>query len=118
MMPDDWKDQIGGHDAILFGAVGWPATVPDHVRCGAAAEVPARVRPVHQPAAGAPDAGHPLAAGRPQRPAPAPGAIDMWIVRENTEGEYSNVGGRLFEGTDREMVMQTTVMSRTGVDRC
>ena len=31
MMPDDWKDRIGGHDAIFFGAVGWPDTVPDHV---------------------------------------------------------------------------------------
>jgi tartrate dehydrogenase/decarboxylase/D-malate dehydrogenase len=47
----------------------------------------------------------------------APGAIDMWIVRENTEGEYSNVGGRMYEGSEREIVMQQTVMSRVGVDR-
>jgi tartrate dehydrogenase/decarboxylase/D-malate dehydrogenase len=47
----------------------------------------------------------------------APGAIDMLIVRENTEGEYSAVGGRMYEGTDREIVMQQTIMSRQGVDR-
>ena len=47
----------------------------------------------------------------------APGEIDMVIVRENTEGEYSSIGGRMFEGTPREIVMQETVMSRYGVDR-
>jgi tartrate dehydrogenase/decarboxylase/D-malate dehydrogenase len=47
----------------------------------------------------------------------APGDIDMMIVRENTEGEYSSIGGRMFEGTDREVVIQETVMSRVGVDR-
>jgi tartrate dehydrogenase/decarboxylase/D-malate dehydrogenase len=41
----------------------------------------------------------------------------MYIVRENTEGEYSSIGGRMFQGTDREIVMQETVMSRIGVDR-
>ena len=47
----------------------------------------------------------------------APGDIDMMIVRENTEGEYSSIGGKMFPGTDREIVMQETVMSRVGVDR-
>ena len=46
-----------------------------------------------------------------------PGDIDFWVVRENTEGEYSAIGGRMFAGTEREVVMQETVMSRTGVDR-
>jgi tartrate dehydrogenase/decarboxylase/D-malate dehydrogenase len=46
-----------------------------------------------------------------------PGDIDMWIVRENTEGEYSSIGGRMYEGSEREIVMQQTVMSRVGVDR-
>ena len=46
-----------------------------------------------------------------------PGDIDFWIVRENTEGEYSSVGGIMFEGTERETVIQDTVMTRTGVDR-
>lgn len=113
MMPDDWKAQIGGHDALFFGAVGWPETVPDHVSLwGSLLQFrrqfdqyislrPARLMP------GVPS---PLA-GR------APGDIDMWIVRENTEGEYSSIGGRMFPGTDREVVMQETVMTRIGVDR-
>jgi len=46
-----------------------------------------------------------------------PGDIDFWIVRENTEGEYSSIGGRMFEDTDREFVVQETIMTRTGVDR-
>jgi tartrate dehydrogenase/decarboxylase/D-malate dehydrogenase len=46
-----------------------------------------------------------------------PGDIDFFVVRENTEGEYSAIGGRMFAGTDREVVVQETVMTRTGVDR-
>lgn len=46
-----------------------------------------------------------------------PGDIDFWVVRENTEGEYSSVGGRMFPGTEREIVLQETVMTRHGVDR-
>ena len=46
-----------------------------------------------------------------------PGDVDFYVVRENTEGEYSSVGGKIFEGTDRETVMQETIMTRTGVDR-
>ena len=46
-----------------------------------------------------------------------PGDIDFWVVRENTEGEYSSIGGRVFPGTDREVVMQETVFTRIGVDR-
>ena len=118
MMPADWKDRIGGHEAILYGAVGWPATVPDHVSLwGSLIKFrrdfdqyvnlrPARLMPgVHSPLVDR--QGRPLAAG----------AIDMLIVRENTEGEYSSIGGRMFPGTPREVVMQQTVMSRTGVDR-
>jgi tartrate dehydrogenase/decarboxylase/D-malate dehydrogenase len=47
----------------------------------------------------------------------APGDIDFYVVRENTEGEYSSIGGRIFEGTERETVIQETVMTRTGIDR-
>ena len=113
MMPDDWKAQIGGHDAIFFGAVGWPETVPDHVSLwGSLLQFrrqfdqyvnlrPARLMP------GVPS---PLA-GR------AAGDIDFWIVRENTEGEYSSIGGRMYPDTEREIVLQETVMSRIGVDR-
>ena len=118
MMPSDWKHQLGGFDAIFFGAVGWPATVPDHISLwGSLLKFrrdfdqyvnlrPARLMPgIRSPLVDR--QGQPL----------APGAIDMLIVRENTEGEYSSIGGRMFEGTEREVVIQETVMSRHGVDR-
>ena len=73
---------------------------------------PARVPAVREPAAGAADAGHPLAAGGREA-----GDIDFWIVRENTEGEYSSVGGRMFEGTEAEIVIQESIFTRRGVDR-
>ena len=50
-------------------------------------------------------------------PGREPGDVDCYIVRENTEGEYSSVGGRIFEGTEREAVLQETIMTRIGVDR-
>ena len=113
MMPADWKDQIGGHDAILFGAVGWPEKIPDHLSLWGSLlkfrrefDLYVNVRPARL----MPGVRSPLAGLKP-------GDIDMMIVRENTEGEYSSIGGRMFEGTDREIVMQETVMSRYGVDR-
>ena len=118
MMPDDWKDRIGGHEAIFFGAVGWPATVPDHVSLWGSLLKFRREFDQYvnlRPARLMPGIRSPLVnrQGEPLKP----GEIDMWIVRENTEGEYSSIGGRMFEGTDREIVVQETVMSRTGVDR-
>ncbi|MFY8084041.1 MAG: tartrate dehydrogenase [Rubrivivax sp.] len=118
MMPDDWKDRIGGHQAIFFGAVGWPATVPDHVSLWGSLLRFRRDFDQYvnlRPARLMPGIRSPLV-DRQGRPL-APGAIDMLIVRENTEGEYSAVGGRMYEGTDREIVMQQTIMSRQGVDR-
>ncbi len=118
MMPDDWKDQIGGHRAIFFGAVGWPATVPDHVSLWGSLLKFRRDFDQYvnlRPARLMPGIRSPLVDRQGQ--ALAPGAIDMLIVRENTEGEYSAVGGRMYEGTDREIVMQQTIMSRQGVDR-
>ncbi|WP_349370422.1 tartrate dehydrogenase [Salinarimonas sp.] len=113
MMPEDWKARIGGHDAIFFGAVGWPDTVPDHVSLWGSLLLFRRefdqyvnLRPVKL----MPGVPSPLA-GR------GPGDIDFFVVRENTEGEYSSVGGRMFAGTDREVVIQETVMTRVGVDR-
>ena len=113
MMPDDWKEKIGSHDAIFFGAVGWPDTVPDHVSLWGSLvkfrrefDQYVNLRPVKL----MPGVRSPLA-GR------EPGSIDFVVVRENTEGEYSSVGGRMFEGTDREFVVQETVMTRHGVDR-
>jgi tartrate dehydrogenase/decarboxylase / D-malate dehydrogenase len=113
MMPDDWKEQIGGHDAIFFGAVGWPAKIPDHVSLWGSLIKFRREFDLFvnlRPARLMPGVRSPLA-GR------VPGEIDMMIVRENTEGEYSSIGGRMFEGSEREIVVQETVMSRFGVDR-
>ena len=113
MLPADWKATLSRYEAIFFGAVGWPATVPDNVSLwGSLLKFrrefdqyinlrPARLMPgVRSPLAGL-----------------APGEIDMLIVRENTEGEYTSLGGRMYEGTEREIVIQETVMSRHGVDR-
>ena len=113
MMPDDWKEKIGGHDAIFFGAVGWPDTVPDHVSLWGslvqfrrAFDQYVNLRPVRL----MPGVRSPLADREH-------GSIDFVVVRENTEGEYSSVGGRMFEGTEREFVVQETIMTRHGVDR-
>mgnify|MGYP006279921279 FL=1 len=118
MMPDDWKDQLSPHEAIYFGAVGWPATVPDHVSLWGSLLKFRREFDQYvnlRPAKLMPGIRSPLVdrQGRPLQP----GDIDMLIVRENTEGEYSSVGGRMYEGTEREIVIQETVMSRHGVDR-
>jgi tartrate dehydrogenase/decarboxylase/D-malate dehydrogenase len=113
MMPEDWKQQIGHHDAIYFGAVGWPAKVPDHVSLWGSLVLFRRefdqyvnLRPVKL----MPGVACPLANRKP-------GDIDFMVVRENTEGEYSSIGGRMFAGTEREFVVQETVMTRLGVDR-
>jgi tartrate dehydrogenase/decarboxylase/D-malate dehydrogenase len=113
MMPPDWKAKIGAHDAIFFGAVGWPAKVPDHVSLWGSLVTWRRefdqyvnLRPVRlMPGVPCPLVGR------------KPGDIDFYVVRENTEGEYSNVGGRMFAGTEREFVVQETYMTRIGVDR-
>jgi tartrate dehydrogenase/decarboxylase/D-malate dehydrogenase len=113
MVPDDWKEQIGHHDAIFFGAVGWPEKVPDHISLWGSLIAFRRefdqyvnLRPVRlMPGVPCPLAGR------------KPGDIDFFVVRENTEGEYSSIGGRIFPGTDREVVLQETVMTRIGVDR-
>jgi tartrate dehydrogenase/decarboxylase/D-malate dehydrogenase len=113
MMPEDWKERIGAPDAIFFGAVGWPDTVPDHISLWGSLLQFRREYDQYvnlRPARLMPGVDSPLA-GR------GPGSIDMWIVRENTEGEYSSVGGRMFPGTDREVVIQDTVMTRHGIDR-
>ncbi len=113
MMPDDWKARIETSDAIFFGAVGWPETVPDHISLWGSLIKFRREFDQYvslRPARSMPGVPSPLA-GR------GPGDVDMMIVRENTEGEYSAVGGRMYEGTDREIVTQQTIMSRHGVDR-
>ncbi len=118
MLPDNWKDQIGGHDAIFFGAVGWPEKIPDHVSLWGSLLLFRREFDQYvnlRPARLMPGIIAPVV--RRDGSARAPGEIDMYIVRENTEGEYSSIGGRMYGGTAREIVMQETVMSRVGVDR-
>ncbi len=113
MMPDDWKQRVGGHDAIFYGAVGWPATVPDHVSLWGSLIKFRREFDQYinlRPARLMPGVPTPLANRKP-------GEIDFYIVRENTEGEYSSVGGRMFPGTEREFVLQEAVFTRAGVDR-
>ena len=113
MMPEDGLDQIRHHDAIFLGAVGFPALVPDHVslwglliKLRRSFEQYANIRPVRL----MPGIRSPLADR-------LPGDIDFIVVRENNEGEYSAIGGRSFEGTDEEVVLQTSVFTRRGVDR-
>lgn len=113
MLPDNWKDQIGSYDAIFFGAVGSPERVPDHISLWGSLiqfrrefDQYVNLRPVRlMPGVPCPLAGR------------LPGEIDFFVVRENTEGEYSSIGGRIFPDTDREVVVQETVMTRIGVDR-
>jgi tartrate dehydrogenase/decarboxylase / D-malate dehydrogenase len=112
MMPDDGLDKISEHDAIYLGAVGWPS-VPDHVSLWGLL-IPIRrrfdqyanIRPVRLLRG----IQSPLA-GR------GPDDIDFIVVRENVEGEYSEIGGRLYPGTENETVVQEAVFTRRGVDR-
>jgi len=118
MLPDDWKDQIGGHEAIYFGSVGWPQKIADHVSLWGSLLLFRREFDQYinlRPARLMPGIVAPVVRrdGSPR----LPGEIDMYIVRENTEGEYSSIGGRMFPGTEREIVMQESVFSRVGVDR-
>lgn len=113
MLPADWKNTLSAFDAIFYGAVGWPATVPDHISLWGSLlkfrrefDQYVNLRPVRL----MPGVRSPLADRKP-------GDIDFYVVRENTEGEYSSVGGTMFGGTDREIVVQETVMSRHGTDR-
>ena len=113
MMPENWKEDISPKDAIFFGAVGWPAVLPDHeslwgslIQFRREFDQYASVRPARlMPGVKCPLAGREV------------GDIDFYVVRENTEGEYSAIGGRMFPGTEREAVIQETVFTRHGTDR-
>lgn len=112
MMPEDGIEQLRTFDSIYLGAVGFP-TVRDHISLWGLL-IPIRrefqqyinLRPVR------------LFEGM-QCPLTGkkPGDIDFYVVRENNEGEYSNIGGRLYEGTEEELAMQQSVFTRKGVDR-
>ena len=112
MMPADGLDRLREADSIFLGAVGWPE-VPDHISLWGLL-IPIRrgfdqyvnLRPCRlMPGAKTPLAGRTTA------------DIDFYVVRENTEGEYSATGGRSFEGTDREMAAQVSIFTRQGCDR-
>ena len=112
MMPADGMERMAEADSILLGAVGFPG-VPDHVSLWGLL-IPIR-RGFDQyvnlrPCKLMPGVRTPLA-NRTEED------IDFYVVRENTEGEYSSVGGRMFEGTDREFVSQQSVFTRKGTDR-
>ena len=112
MMPEDGIEQLRGFDSIFLGAVGFPG-VPDHVSLWGLL-IPIRrsfdqyvnLRPCRL-MRGVPCPLHPDLARD----------IDFWVVRENVEGEYSEVGGMVYEGTARETVTQQTIMTRHGIDR-
>ena len=113
MCPEDAPQILRQFDAVYFGAVGNAAIVPDHVSAWGllidfrrAFDLYVNLRPVRL-FEGLPC---PLAGRKP-------GDLDYVVVRENTEGEYGNIGGRVFEGTDREAVVQQAVFTRKGVDR-
>ncbi len=110
MMPADGLDIVRAHDAILLGAVGHPS-VPDHVTLWGlllplrqGLDLWANLRPAK------------LFDGVPSPLAGGP-SVDMLFVRENTEGEYSGIGGRAHRGLDLEVAIETSVFTRTGVRR-
>ena len=112
MMPADGLDQLRESDSVFLGAVGWPG-VPDHVSLWGLL-IPMR-RQFDQyvslrPCRLMPGVRTPLADRTPAE-------IDFVVVRENTEGEYSSTGGRMFPGTEREFVTQDSVFTRHGCDR-
>jgi len=110
MMPEDGLETLKGFDAIYLGAVGWP-TVPDHVSLWGLL-LPIRrgfdqyvnLRPAR------------LLRGV-RSPLSDPGTLDITVVRENTEGEYSDAGGRMYRGTPHEMAVQESIFTRRGVER-
>ncbi len=112
MMSDDWVETLRAHDAVLMGSCGWP-TVPDHVtvwgmtlKIRQTFDLWANVRPAR------------LLPGIPTKLAGrTPADIDMIFVRENTEGEYAGVGGRVHQGHPTEIGIETSVFTRAGIDR-
>jgi tartrate dehydrogenase/decarboxylase/D-malate dehydrogenase len=110
MMPEDGIDQLRRHDAILLGAVGWPARVPDSVSLHGLLlpirkqfDLYVNMRP------------HRLLPGitGPLRKS----AFDILCIRENTEGEYSGAGGRIHVGTPMEVAVETAIFTRPAVER-
>jgi tartrate dehydrogenase/decarboxylase/D-malate dehydrogenase len=112
VVPDDFLEQLRRYDAILLGAVGWPAVLPDHVTLAPLVQI----RQTFDQ----------YACVRPSRLYPGvksvladvkPGDVDLVVIRENSEGEYVDNGGRLRRGTPDEVAWQTAVHSRRGIER-
>ena len=110
MMPEDGIDTLRGFDAILLGAVGWPAEVPDSVSLHGLL-LPIRKAFVEyaniRPHRLLPGVTGPLRAEN----------FDILCIRENTEGEYSGAGGRVHQGTADEVAVETSIFTRAGVER-
>lgn len=112
MMPENGLEILAGYDAILLGAIGFPG-VPDHVslhglllKIRKGFDQYIGFRPIK------------LLPGAPRvLVGKGPEDIDMIFIRENTEGEYAGVGGRMYEGTPRELALQTGVFTRAGIER-
>ena len=112
VVPDDFLQVLRPFDAILLGAVGWPALVPDHITLAPLVQIR--------------QAFDQYACVRPARLFPGlksvladkkPGDIDLVVLRENSEGEYVDNGGRLKRGTPDEVAVQSALHSRRGVER-
>ena len=111
MMPENGIEQLNDFDAIYLGAVGLPARVPDHVslrdlllKIRQGLDLSINARP------------HRLLAGI-QGPLRTSEPFDILCIRENTEGEYSGAGGRVHQGSEREVAVETSIFTRTGVER-
>ncbi|HMF17361.1 MAG TPA: tartrate dehydrogenase [Gemmataceae bacterium] len=112
MVPDDGWDQLREHDAILLGAVGRP-DVPDSVT------VHGLLLPMRRKFDQYVNLRPAFLYDGVQSPLrdKAPGSIDILVYRENTEGEYAPVGGRLYEGNSHDIAVQTAVYTRRGCER-
>src|SRR5262249_26253060 len=112
IVPEDGWDTLRKHDAILFGAIGSP-DVPDTVTVHGLLLPLRRKFDLYVNLAPASRS----AGGQAPRRDKAPGSIDMLVYRENPEGEYAPIGGRLSPGTPHETALQTSVFTRRGCER-
>jgi tartrate dehydrogenase/decarboxylase/D-malate dehydrogenase len=112
LVPDDFLEVLRPFDAILLGAVGWPAQMPDHLTLAPLVQIRQRFDQYAcvRPAKLYPGVPCVLAGKKPTD-------VDLVVIRENSEGEYVNVGGRFRVGEPDESALQTAVHTRRGVER-
>ena len=112
VVPDDFLDVLRPYDAILLGAVGWPETVPDHLTLAPLVKIR---QSFDQYACVRPSRLYPglnsVLAGK------SSDDIDLVVIRENSEGEYVDNGGRFKQGQAAEVAVQTAIHTRRGVER-